>query len=98
MADAAFIFTLFDEQLEFLGAHSFFLFVVGVFFPCSVTGSDQSHCGSFATFERHSNGVASKLMAKMGFVEGSGLGKQKQGISEPIQVAMRPKNRGLGAT
>lgn len=45
-----------------------------------------------------SDSVASKLMRKMGWNEGSGLGKNMQGISAPIQATMRQKGAGLGST
>lgn len=41
--------------------------------------------------------VASKLMKKMGWNEGTGLGKNLQGISAPIEATMRQKGAGLGA-
>ncbi|KAM3400533.1 hypothetical protein ACQJBY_005410 [Aegilops geniculata] len=52
-------------------------------------------CG---TFERHTKGFGSKMMVKMGFVRGSGLGKDGQGIVNPLTAVRRPKSRGLGAT
>ncbi|CAI9097470.1 OLC1v1033903C2 [Oldenlandia corymbosa var. corymbosa] len=51
-------------------------------------------CGAF---ELHTTGFGSKMLAKMGYVEGGGLGKHKQGIAEPIEVSQRPKSLGLGA-
>ncbi|CAK9135280.1 unnamed protein product [Ilex paraguariensis] len=51
----------------------------------------------YGAFEMHTTGFGSKMMAKMGFIEGGGLGKDGQGISEPIQVIQRPKSLGLGA-
>lgn len=51
----------------------------------------------FAKFEQHTRGVGSRLMARMGWVEGMGLGAQKQGRAEPVQALRRPKNLGLGA-
>ncbi|WCJ28225.1 D111/G-patch domain-containing protein [Euphorbia peplus] len=48
-------------------------------------------------FELHTRGFGSKMMAKMGYVEGGGLGKDGQGISEPIEAIQRPKSLGLGA-
>lgn len=41
--------------------------------------------------------VASKLMRKMGWNEGSGIGKNLQGISAPIEATMRQKGAGLGS-
>lgn len=38
--------------------------------------------------------VAAKIMAKMGYKEGAGLGRDEQGISEALQVAKTSKNQG----
>ncbi|KAL5772759.1 hypothetical protein ACOSQ2_012683 [Xanthoceras sorbifolium] len=50
----------------------------------------------FGAFEVHTKGFGSKMMAKMGYVEGGGLGKDGQGMSKPIEVIQRPKSLGLG--
>ncbi|KAG9456228.1 hypothetical protein H6P81_000736 [Aristolochia fimbriata] len=47
-------------------------------------------------FEKHTKGFGSRMLAKMGFVEGSGLGKEGQGMVEPIEAIKRPKSLGLG--
>ncbi|KAL4181379.1 hypothetical protein AMTRI_Chr12g270890 [Amborella trichopoda] len=55
------------------------------------TGSSK-----MGTFEMHTTGFGSRMMAKMGFVEGGGLGKDGQGITEPLAAIQRPKSLGLG--
>lgn len=50
-----------------------------------------------AAFENHTKRFGSKMMAKMGFVEGMGLGKNSQGMINPLVAVKRPKARGLGA-
>ena len=59
----------------------------------SSSSSIEKYVGSF---ERHTRGIGSKLMLKMDYQEGKGLGKHAQGIVEPICVVERPKNIGLG--
>ncbi|XVF34481.1 hypothetical protein REPUB_Repub18cG0062400 [Reevesia pubescens] len=49
----------------------------------------------FGAFEVHTKGFGSKMMAKMGFVEGGGLGKDGQGMAQPIEVIQRPQSLGL---
>lgn len=52
----------------------------------------------YGQFERHTRGIGSKLMAQMGYLgAGTGLGREKQGIAEPLKAAQRPKKLGLGA-
>lgn len=57
----------------------------------------KKESAQFASFERHTKGFGSKMMAKMGFVEGMGLGKDSQGMIKPLVAVRRPKSRGLGA-
>ncbi|XP_076956995.1 uncharacterized protein LOC143632332 [Bidens hawaiensis] len=52
---------------------------------------------SYGAFENHTTGFGSRMMAKMGYVDGNGLGKDGTGIAEPIEVIQRPKSLGLGA-
>ncbi|KAJ8323409.1 hypothetical protein O5D80_008155 [Batrachochytrium dendrobatidis] len=51
---------------------------------------------NFATFERHTKGFGSKMLAKMGYVPGTGLGANRVGIIAPIDVKLRPSGMGLG--
>eukprot|EP01036_Dinobryon_divergens_P024627 gene24627-33096_t len=48
-------------------------------------------------WERHTKGFGGKILAKMGFRRGQGgLGKQSQGILQPIDVGFTPLPSGLG--
>ena len=43
------------------------------------------------------NSFAARMMARMGYVEGRGLGSSGQGIINPIEAQARPHGAGLGA-
>ena len=60
------------------------------------TGSAEVRRNGIGAFERHTTGFGSKMMAKMGYVPGAGLGKEGQGISTPLTAVRLPKSLGLG--
>lgn len=60
-------------------------------------GSVKTEEHNFGSFEKHTKGFGSKMMARMGFVEGMGLGRDSQGIVNPLSAVRRPKSVGLGA-
>eukprot|EP01054_Gregarina_sp_Poly1_P003112 Gregarina_sp_Poly_1__3111@NODE_1876_length_3153_cov_184_290992_g1217_i0_p3_GENE_NODE_1876_length_3153_cov_184_290992_g1217_i0NODE_1876_length_3153_cov_184_290992_g1217_i0_p3_ORF_typecomplete_len147_score18_92Gpatch/PF01585_23/4_7e14Gpatch_2/PF12656_7/5_7e09DUF4286/PF14114_6/0_081Treslin_N/PF15292_6/0_19IMUP/PF15761_5/0_38_NODE_1876_length_3153_cov_184_290992_g1217_i0108548 len=47
--------------------------------------------------EAHAAGYGAAFLKKFGWKEGEGLGPQKNGITEPLQLRKRTENLGLGA-
>jgi hypothetical protein len=52
----------------------------------------------FGTFTKHNVDISMKLMEKMGFEKGKGLGPKEDGIKTPIDVQVRKKHLGLGSS
>lgn len=51
----------------------------------------------FGKFEQHTTGYGSRMLARWGFSgQGAGLGRDQQGIAEPVAAFIRPKKLGLG--
>lgn len=46
-------------------------------------------------WETHTKGIGSKLMAKMGYITGQGLGKNGQGKAEPVPIQLLPQGKSL---
>ncbi|XP_070823619.1 zinc finger CCCH-type with G patch domain-containing protein [Chaetodon trifascialis] len=50
---------------------------------------------SFGGWEAHTRGIGSKLMLKMGYEYGKGLGKMQEGRVEPVMAMVLPKGKSL---
>ncbi|XP_074013306.1 zinc finger CCCH-type with G patch domain-containing protein isoform X3 [Numenius arquata] len=50
---------------------------------------------SFGGWEAHTRGIGSKLLVRMGYEFGKGLGKNSEGRVEPVQAVVLPKGKSL---
>lgn len=55
----------------------------------------QVNSAEFCGWEAHTRGIGSKLLMKMGYELGKGLGKTLSGRVEPVQAVVLPKGRSL---
>ena len=58
-------------------------------------GQKETIDKDFGKFDK--SGIGMKLMQKMGFKIGKGIGKHEQGMLNPIEAKLRKKGMGLGA-
>ncbi|XP_066480114.1 zinc finger CCCH-type with G patch domain-containing protein [Tiliqua scincoides] len=59
-------------------------------------GEGSSACSSsFGSWEAHTRGIGSKLLAQMGYELGKGLGKNSEGRVEPVLAVVLPKGKSL---
>ncbi|CAF4793458.1 unnamed protein product [Rotaria sp. Silwood1] len=61
------------------------------------SSTDQPRLGNLGIWEKHTKGIGSKLLAKMGYKSGQGLGRQNQGLVNPIEAHVLPKGKSLDA-
>nr|XP_060627884.1 zinc finger CCCH-type with G patch domain-containing protein [Anolis sagrei ordinatus] len=60
------------------------------------TTEGPSTCSSaFGSWEAHTRGIGSKLLAQMGYELGKGLGKNSEGRVEPVLAVVLPKGKSL---
>ncbi|XP_077371138.1 zinc finger CCCH-type with G patch domain-containing protein [Festucalex cinctus] len=57
--------------------------------------STASSTSDFGGWEVHTRGIGSKLMLKMGYEYGKGLGKTQEGRVEPVMAVLVPKGKSL---
>uniref|UniRef100_A0A8C3QGI9 G-patch domain-containing protein n=1 Tax=Cyanoderma ruficeps TaxID=181631 RepID=A0A8C3QGI9_9PASS len=66
-------------------------------YECYAGGSSDRTSVDFGSWEKHTKGIGQKLLQKMGYVPGRGLGKNAQGIINPIEVKQRKGRGAVGA-
>nr|XP_020491645.1 zinc finger CCCH-type with G patch domain-containing protein [Labrus bergylta] len=57
--------------------------------------SESLNSANFGGWEAHTRGIGSKLMLKMGYEYGKGLGKKQEGRVEPVMAVVLPKGKSL---
>lgn len=51
--------------------------------------------GALGDWEKYTKGFGSKIMAKLGYIHGTGLGNNGEGIVAPIQIQVLPSGKSL---
>ncbi|OQR74422.1 tuftelin-interacting protein 11-like [Tropilaelaps mercedesae] len=66
--------------------------------PSGVFASERSALGStIGSWEKYTKGIGAKLLLKMGYQPGKGLGKDLQGIQAPVEATLRKGKGAIGA-
>lgn len=47
-------------------------------------------------WEQHTRGIGSRIMAQMGYIIGTGLGKKADGRVQPVEATVLPAGKSLG--
>ena len=63
--------------------------------PVLPTTPDNSGSVREVFWEKHTRGIGSKLMSKMGYIPGAGLGIEGSGMRDPVEIVVLPKRRSL---
>lgn len=58
---------------------------------------NRGHGQGLGNWEQHTRGIGAKLLLQMGYMPGKGLGKDLQGISQPVQAHVRKGRGAIGA-
>ncbi|XP_026189530.1 zinc finger CCCH-type with G patch domain-containing protein [Mastacembelus armatus] len=61
----------------------------------TVESTEMLKSAVFGGWEAHTRGIGSKLMLKMGYEYGKGLGKMQEGRVEPVMAVVLPKGKSL---
>ncbi|XP_047463202.1 zinc finger CCCH-type with G patch domain-containing protein [Mugil cephalus] len=61
----------------------------------AVESAAMLNAANFGGWEAHTRGIGSKLMLKMGYEYGRGLGKLQEGRVEPVMAVVLPKGKSL---
>lgn len=49
-------------------------------------------------WEQHTRGIGSRIMAQMGYITGTGLGKKADGRVQPVEATVLPAGKSLGSS